>query len=64
MLFTSREQKIGTLNLNHFHDVLFLMRGNFIHYHEFAVVFYFGLERVLSHDIAELLKYVTGSLLM
>jgi len=53
MLFTFSEQKIEILNLNHSPNLLFLMRGNFIHAHEFAVMFYFGLERVLSQDIAE-----------
>jgi hypothetical protein len=39
----------------------------YINGREFAVMFFFGLERVLSQDIAELLeygKYVTGSLSM
>ena len=44
---------------------LFLWRAIFIHGHEFTVMFFFGLKRVLSQDIAEPLKYVkyvTGSL--
>jgi hypothetical protein len=43
----------------------FLREGIFVYGHEFAVMFYFGLERVWSQDTAELLKYVkyvTGSL--
>jgi hypothetical protein len=67
MLFIFSEQKIDILNMNPSPDLLFLMRDNFIHGHEFAVICYFRLECVLSSDIAELLKhvkYITGSLSM
>jgi len=65
MLFTFSEQKIDILNLNHSPELLFLMRGNFYPWTWICSCVLFGLERVWSQDIAELLKYVkyvTGSL--
>ena len=40
MLFTFREQEIYILNLNHSHDLFFLIRGNFIRGREFRNVLY------------------------